>query len=200
MNMGRYYRTFHSVQASYNRRFSHGVSFGVNWNWAIYDVSNRRRASTASTTMPTGRTWCAPDNDTAIEMFGDRGDTKHTVKGNFVWALPQLKSQNKTLKAIGLVVNDWQLSGIFTLDSGSPYDVGFSYQTGGGTNLTGSPDYNARIVIPNLGNVGSGCSSDQYSQFNNAMVAATAARRRSCRRCSPARSRGASASSRVRTI
>src|SRR5207253_2237693 len=26
INLGRYYRTFHSVQASYNRRFSHGVS------------------------------------------------------------------------------------------------------------------------------------------------------------------------------
>jgi hypothetical protein len=40
LNLGRYYRTYHSVQASFNRRFSHGVSFGVNWNWAIQDVSN----------------------------------------------------------------------------------------------------------------------------------------------------------------
>ncbi len=35
-------------------------------------------------------------------------------------------------------------------------------------NLTGSPDYGARIVY--TGDPGSGCSSDQYSQFNVAAV------------------------------
>ena len=35
---------------------------------------------------------------------------------------------------------------------------------GGGSNLTGSPDYNARVVI--TGDPGSGCSNDQYRQFN----------------------------------
>jgi hypothetical protein len=35
-------------------------------------------------------------------------------------------------------------------------------------NLTGSPDYNARIVF--LGDPGSGCSDNQYAQFNTAMV------------------------------
>ncbi len=99
-----------------------------------------------------------------------RGDTRHIVKGNFVWQLPRLVSDKPALKAVGLVINDWQLSGIFTIDSGSPYDIRYSYQNGGGTNLTGSPDYTARIVIPNLGIIGSGCSGDQYSQFNNKMA------------------------------
>ena len=173
MNRGRYYRTFHSVQASFNRRFSHGVSFGANWNWAIKDFSNATglRISHAAD----GSFVVRPDNAAAIDLFGDRGDIKHIVKGNFVWQLPTLKAEQKVLKGIGLVVNDWQLSGIFTIDSGSPYELSYSYQSGGGTSLTGSPDYSARIIIPDMSIIGAGCLSDQYSQFNNKMVAATGA-------------------------
>jgi hypothetical protein len=61
------------------------------------------------------------------------------------------------------------LSGILRLDSGSPYDLGNpSYGSGGGnTNLTGSSDYAARILVNSLSGLGSGCSSNQYSQFTN---------------------------------
>ena len=69
------------------------------------------------------------------------------------------------------MLNDWQLSGIFRADSGAPYDVGYSYNTGPtGQALTGSPDYTARIVVNDLGALGSGCSSDQYQQIRNTMV------------------------------
>jgi hypothetical protein len=122
---------------------------------------------------PDGSYVVRDDQAIAQELFGDQGNVAHTIKGNFVWSLPTLKSEQKILRALGLVINDWQLSGIFTIDSGSKYDIGYGYQSGGGVNLTGSPDYNARIIIPDLGAMGSGCSGDQYSQFNNAMVAAT---------------------------
>ena len=91
---------------------------------------------------------------------------------NGIWDLPDVKSANKALRVIGAIVNDWQLSGILTADSGSPYDVSYSYNNGTtGQALTGSPDYTARVVVNNLGALGSGCSSDQYAQFNNTMVA-----------------------------
>ena len=62
-------------------------------------------------------------------------------------------------------MNDWQLSGIWTGITGSPYTVGFSYQNGGGNvNLTGSPDYGARVRL--VGDPGEGCSSNPYQQFN----------------------------------
>src|SRR5690606_27260943 len=54
--------------------------------------------------------------------------------------------------------------------SGAPYDLTYSYLTGGNNvNLTGSPDYAARIVY--VGDPGSGCSDNQYAQFNTASVA-----------------------------
>ena len=44
------------------------------------------------------------------------------------------------------MVNDWSLSGILNGVSGTPYTPTFTYTAGGGNvNLTGSPDYAARL-------------------------------------------------------
>ena len=72
--------------------------------------------------------------------------------------------------AIGAVVNDWQLSGILTAGSGVPYDITYTYQSNGANvNITGSPDYAGKIVY--VGDPGSGCSDNQYGQFNTSAVA-----------------------------
>lgn len=77
------------------------------------------------------------------------------------------QSSNTGLKVLGQIVNDWQLSTIWTGATGAPYSVGFSYQNGGNSvNLTGSPDFAARIRV--VGDPAKGCSSDPYRQFNAA--------------------------------
>ena len=64
-------------------------------------------------------------------------------------------------RSLGYIVNDWQISGVLDGNSGTQYDLGYSYQNNGGNrNLTGSPDYGARIVY--IGDPGSGCSDNQY--------------------------------------
>ena len=89
------------------------------------------------------------------------------MKASFIWDLPDIKSSDSTLRAIALVLNDWQLSGIWTATTSAPYDIGFSYQSGGGNvNLTGSPDYGARIRL--VGDPGAGCTDDVYRQFTTA--------------------------------
>jgi len=71
------------------------------------------------------------------------------------------------------VVNDWQLSGVWTGTSAAPYTVNFSYSGITNVNLTGSPDYGARIALTGT-DPGSGCSSDPYRQFNTAAFAGPA--------------------------
>src|SRR6185503_18369908 len=84
---------------------------------------------------------------------------------NFVWDLPDLGSGGPLRRVAAAAVNDWQLSGIFSGGSGAPYTVGYSYAGGiGAQNLTGTPNYNARIVL--AGDPGSGCSGDPTRQFN----------------------------------
>ena len=45
--------------------------------------------------------------------------------------LPKLPGNNTVMRAAGYVLNDWQLSGIYTGSSGNSYDLGFSYNAAG---------------------------------------------------------------------
>jgi hypothetical protein len=114
----------------------------------------------------TGQYSFRSDQAQAQDLLGDQLPTKHLFRANFNWDMPDVKSQEPVLRAVGLVVNDWQLSGIWSANTGAPYTVAFSYQSGGGNiNLTGSPDYGARIRV--VGDPGSGCNTkDMYRQFN----------------------------------
>jgi hypothetical protein len=167
------WRTFHSLQSSVNRRFRDGVSFGFNDTWVLYDHSI---AGARVQHAPDGSWSIRPDQDKANELFNTFIPNKHIFKGNFVWDLPDLKAAGSALKAVGLVINDWQLSGIWTASTGGvvppttpggAYNVGYSYASGGGNvNITGSNDYGGRVRI--VGDPGSGCSKDMYRQFNAA--------------------------------
>ena len=96
---------------------------------------------------------------------------RHVLKANAVWDLPDFNTSGSGagMKTVGYIFNDWQLSGVLTANSGTRYDLTYSYQSNGASkNLTGSPDYDARIVY--LGDPGSGCSDNQYAQFNVSSV------------------------------
>ena len=109
-----------------------------------------------------------PDQAEADELLKDLGLQRHIIKGNMVWDLPDMSTGGGARNVMAAIVNDWQLSGILTAGTGAPYSIGFSYSGGavgnGNQNLTGSPSYGGRILIN--GDPGSGCSDNQYSQFN----------------------------------
>ena len=158
------YRTYHSIQTSVNRRFRNGVSFGFNHTLGLSDKqqSTLRLQHNADGTVTT-----RADQGEADTLLGNNRPQTHIMRGNFVWNLPQLHSDNKVLQAIGYIVNDWSLSGIWQGSTGAAYTVGYSYQSGGGNvNLTGSPDFGGRVRV--VGDAGSGCSSDPLRQFNTA--------------------------------
>jgi hypothetical protein len=120
---------------------------------------------------------------------------KHVIKSYAVWDMPNAPSKWGKLGEI--LLSDWQLSGVLTAGSAfrpgaiqangnaqanpgaasnavgpnnGRYDLGYTYQNNGASvNLTGSPDYAAKIVY--VGDPGSGCSSNQYQQFNTTSVA-----------------------------
>jgi hypothetical protein len=163
-NVSRSWNTYHSLQLSFTRRFRDGISYGFNDTIGL--------SSTGSTAARLQHS-----ADGSVSYRSDQADAdkllqvdpiRHIMKANFVWDLPDLKSTQASLRALGYVINDWQFSGIWTASTGGPYAAGFTYQSGGtnNTNLTGSPDYGGRIRI--VGDTGSGCSSDPYRMFNTA--------------------------------
>ena len=160
---------YHSFQASLNRRFRNGLQFGVNYTLGL---------SYTGTTITPLRLQHAADGSFSIradqadqdQLLNNMGLQKHTVKASFVWDMPDLAQTGGLKTAVALLANDWQLSGILTAGSPVPYDMSYAYQTGGdNVNLTGSPSYGARVKI--VGDPGSGCSGNQYQQFNPAAFA-----------------------------
>lgn len=165
----RFYSTFHSIQASFNRRFRGGLQFGMNYTLTLSQRGTNTLNSTSGVSLvhnADGTYQDSPEWATAQDLFSNNGLRRHLIKGNFVWALPNLwSSASGAKRMVALVINDWQLAGVLTAGSGPTYDIGYQYASGGANvNLTGSPAYAARTVI--TGATGSGCSSDQYHQFN----------------------------------
>jgi hypothetical protein len=161
-NLG--FRTFHGVTLSFNRRFQNGFSFGLN---DTISLSDHQRAALRWQHDAQGSHSLRADQDEADRLLGQNiSQSIHLIKANAVWQLPTIQGASSTgMRVVSHIVNDWQLSGVFSADTGATYDVGFNYSSGGGNiNLTGSPDYAARAVI--IGDGGGGCSSDPLRQFN----------------------------------
>ncbi len=164
-------RTYHSIQASLNRRFRNGLSFGFNDTVSLYD---HQQSAARLQHNPDGSFTLRADQAQADDLLGNNNPPLHLMRGNFVWDMPDIKSTGSAWRAVELIVNDWQLSGIWAgarrsseTSNSAAYTVGFSYQNGGSsTNLTGSPDYGARVKV--IGDPGSGCSSNPLKQFNTA--------------------------------
>jgi hypothetical protein len=157
------YRTYHSIQLTVNRRFRNGLLFGFN---DTIGLSDTQQAGQRLQHNPDGTVTLRADQAKADALLGNNRPQAHIMRAHFVWNLPLLRSEQTTMRAIGYVVNDWSLSGIWSGATGSAYTIGYQYAGGIGTttNLTGSPDFAARIRV--VGDTGSGCTSNPLKQFN----------------------------------
>jgi len=153
--------TYHSIQTSLNRRFRSGFAFGANYTRQLSFTGNTGLQKRLEH-LPDGSIRVRADQAEYERLNKNLGGRVHYLKGNAIWALPRVPQSLG--RAVGLLLNDWQLASVLTLGSGVPYDLGFSYQGIGNVNMTGSPDYAARVIY--TGDPGSGCSSNQYRQFN----------------------------------
>ena len=149
---------YNALEASLRKRFNHGLSFLVSYTWSktIDDVSSFNITGSASKPV-------AGENDLAQNPFNlaaERGlslfDARNRFVASYDWALPfWTHGENWYQKALG----GWQLDGIATLMSGTPFTVfdsndvaaegtapeitGFSSQR---PNLVGNPNHGPRTV------------------------------------------------------
>ncbi len=112
------------------------------------------------------------DQEEYEEQFKQLNLQRHVLKAHAIWDMPDLSlSSGGARKAIGYLINDWQLSGVWTGNSGGRYDLGVGFQNNGGNvNMTGSPDFGARPIY--LTAPGAGCSDNQYAQFDVTQITA----------------------------
>ena len=113
---------YNAMEASLHKRFSHGLSFLASYTWSktIDDVSSFNITGSAAKPV-------AGENDLAQDPFNlaaERGlslfDARNRFVGSYEWALPFWNhAQNWYEWALG----GWQLNGIATLMSGTPFTV-----------------------------------------------------------------------------
>ena len=119
---------YHSLQVTANRRYSHGLQYGVAYTFSkVMDYAN----------LPTYRSfreWSYGKADF---------DQTHVFVANYSYDLPKV-SKLMPGRISRVVLDSWQISGITTLASGTPQQV--SQSTTSGIDFTGGGD-GQRITV-----------------------------------------------------
>jgi hypothetical protein len=129
---------YHALQMSANRRLGSDLTFGVAYTW-----------SKAMGTTNDDYTGNVPFNMRAADYAVLNNDRTHVMVINYVYNTPKvIKGTSGLAKAGKYITNDWQISGITTLQTGAPGSIGFSIDGLGNLNerFTGSPDVGPRVV------------------------------------------------------
>jgi hypothetical protein len=106
---------YHSLQATLQRRFRQGLSFGAAYTWS-------KALGTASAVEGEFiNIVCSRCYDYRALSF----DRQHTLVFNYLWDLPKIKSDNWLARN---VVNGWQVTGVTQFLSGTPRELGYGIQ------------------------------------------------------------------------
>ena len=159
---------YHALQTSISRRFENGIQFSAFYVFSKTLTTNSTDGAGAggggndtTSGLPASNRDLIRQYDYSLADF----DRPHNFVFNFIYQTPRVASG-----ALGYLVNDWQLSGIYRYSSGRPYKVGFSIPGIGNANLTGNDgNPGARIVL--TCDPGSGSSGDPYKQLDTSCFA-----------------------------
>ena len=133
---------YHSLQTNVEKRYGHGLTGHLAWTWS-HNLSNSVGPNSGS---PPQNSFC-----TACEWGPVAEDRRHMVVINHVYELPFGSGRQFLNKGfLGMVVGDWNVSGIWTMYSGLHFSpslatsVSGSQTTPGATaerpNLNGAPN------------------------------------------------------------
>ena len=114
--------TYHALETSLRKRFSHGVSFLASYTFskALDDVSSFNM--TGSAAKPVAGENDLPQNpfDLAAERGRSLFDARHRFVLSYQWELPLWRKPQVWYQH---VLGNWQLNGITTLMTGTPFTV-----------------------------------------------------------------------------
>jgi hypothetical protein len=148
------YANYHGLQTSVTRRFDRGIMFSGFWVWSKALGINNDDFSAGVPNL-------SKEETRHLDYSLVNYDRSHNIVINAIYQTPIVTSS----RALGLAVNDWQISGVYRWTSGRPYAVGFSIPGIGAQNLTGTDgNPNARIIL--TCDPGRGWSGDPYKQLD----------------------------------
>lgn len=151
---------FNSLQVSVNRQFASGLTFGLAYTYS----------KALGVTSGDGD-YTRIDSLTRFANYGPLNfDRRQVLAINYVYGIPSIfRNRNSVLHSL---LDGWQISGLTKLQTGAPYEVGFSVPGYGNPQLTGSYTEPARVQV--VGNPYAGTSDSPYFRLNpNAFGPAT---------------------------
>ncbi|HWB87325.1 MAG TPA: carboxypeptidase-like regulatory domain-containing protein [Bryobacteraceae bacterium] len=136
--------TYNSLRATFNRRFSHGLTFmlGYTFSKELDDLAGPRNPF-----------------DNSLEKAPGTIDRAHVLSATFVYQLPfgagHLLGSNRVASAI---IGGWQVAGVVTYNSGAPLTISANGCTSGSILGPCFPNYNPSFSgdVRINGNYGSG--------------------------------------------
>ena len=149
---------YHGVQAQVDRRFSNGLFLNANYTF-----------SKALDTQDLNTDFSRIDGNDKKANYGPANfDRRHIFNFNWVYQVPKRESAGAVL---GGVINNWQVSGGYRLESGVPYGLTWSINGIQNTqNIAGSDTESANRPIIS-GDTGPGNGSDPYQQVAQGIYA-----------------------------
>jgi hypothetical protein len=131
--------SYNALEASLRKRFSHGLSFLASYTYskAIDDVSSFNISGSGSIQVAGENDLAQNPNNLAAERGPSLFDARHRLVFSYQWSLPFWQRQQIWYQH---VLGGWQLNGIVTAMSGTPFTVFDSKDVsdqGGAPEITG---------------------------------------------------------------
>jgi hypothetical protein len=153
------YANYNALQTSLTRRFENNYMFSVFYVWS-------KALGIGNDDFSAGVPNVGDDEVKRLDYSYLAYDRPHNFVVNFIYQMPTVTGS----RGLGVLANDWQISGVYRWTSGRPYGVGYSIPGIGAANLTGNDgNPGARVVL--TCDPGRGWSDDPYRQFDTSCFA-----------------------------
>jgi hypothetical protein len=128
---------YHSLQTSVRRRYKKDLTYGAVWTWSkAMDYADTETASATTTVSSL--------IDPKVWNYGKAGfDRTHILRVYWNYNLPPA-SARANFRVVKWLFDNWQMSGIYTAQSGAPLGITYSYSPA--QDITGSTD-TGRVIL-----------------------------------------------------
>ncbi len=129
---------YHSLQTTVRRRYKNSLTYGLVWTWSKtmdYSDTDTTAATTSVSSLINPKVW----------NYGEAGyDHTHIFRFYWNYNLPSVSSrlQNRVVRQ---VFDHWQISGIYTAQSGAPLGVTYAYSPA--QDITGTTTDTGRVLL-----------------------------------------------------
>jgi Carboxypeptidase regulatory-like domain/TonB-dependent Receptor Plug Domain len=129
---------YNALQVTAQRRATHGLYMGLSYTWS-------KVMATSLSGGTNDNSFVRPDQFNQLANKAPASfDRRHVLAINYVYSTPKFYKGNAFTRVI---TDNWQLSGVTQIQSGSPFTPGFSVSGAGNQNITGSNTEPARIGV-----------------------------------------------------